>query len=101
MPQIVPNIDWIPGLQPRQNTRLAPVLLTLTFARLILNGARRFPYAILTPMALSLRVPRSTVEAALSLLWATGSISPLGRILNERVVRKRTLVVDVAWPSVR
>src|SRR5262245_51601795 len=75
--------------------RLVRTLTTVTFARLILNGARRFPYVILTPMSAALGVPRSTVEAALSAQWAIGAFSPLVGGPIDRFGRKRMMLVGM------
>ncbi|HVO41976.1 MAG TPA: MFS transporter [Aggregatilineales bacterium] len=75
--------------------RLAPALTVLTLARTVLNGARRFPYVILTPMAHALGVPRSTLEAALSLQWATGALSPIAGRTIERIGRKRVMLLGM------
>ncbi|MEP7285226.1 MAG: MFS transporter [Chloroflexota bacterium] len=77
------------------NTPLAPTLIALTLARLMINGARRFPYVILTPMAAALGVPRSTLEATLSVLWATGAISPFTGAFIDRIGRKRMMLIGV------
>jgi predicted MFS family arabinose efflux permease len=77
------------------SARLAPILIALTLARLTLNSARRFPYLILTPMAASLGVPRSTVETALSLEWATGALSPFAGRYTDRLGRKRIMLVGL------
>jgi predicted MFS family arabinose efflux permease len=75
--------------------RLAPTLAALTLARLMLNGARRFPYVILTPMAAALGVPRSTLETALSLEWATGAISPFAGPYIDRLGRKTIMLIGI------
>ncbi len=74
--------------------RLAPTLATLTFARLILNGMRRFPYLVLTPLAATLGVPRATLETVLSLTWVLSLISPLASPFIERG-RKRVMLVGL------
>jgi predicted MFS family arabinose efflux permease len=78
-----------------ESARLAPTLAALTLARLMLNGARRFPYVILTPMAAALGVPRVTLEAALSLEWATGAISPFAGPYIDRLGRKTMMLVGI------
>src|SRR5512135_1502517 len=80
--------------------RLVPTLAVLTFARLMLNGARRFPYIILTPMAAALGVPRSTVEAALSAQWAVGAFSPLAGNAIDRIGRKRMMLIGIGGLAV-
>lgn len=78
-----------------QSARLGPTLAALTLARLTLNSVRRFPYVILTPMAASLGVPRSTVEAALSFEWATGALSPFAGRYIDRLGRKRIMLAGI------
>ena len=80
--------------------RLVPTLAVVTFAKLMLNGARRFPYLILTPMAAALGVPRSTVEAALSAQWAVGIFSPLVGSAIDRVGRKRMMLIGMGGLTV-
>ena len=75
--------------------RLVPTLAVITFARLMLNGARRFPYIILTPMSVALGVPRSYVEAALSAQWAVGALSPLVGGPIDRLGRKRLMLIGM------
>jgi predicted MFS family arabinose efflux permease len=78
---------------PPKPIRLAPALVALTLARLVINGARRFPYAILTPLAASLSVPRAVLEQTLSAEWAAGALSPLvAGPAAERLGRKRTML---------
>lgn len=74
---------------------LAQILSTLTLARVVLNSARRFPYIVLTPLAAALGVPRSAVESALSLQWATGAISPLTGVYIDRIGRKRMMLLGM------
>lgn len=74
--------------------RLAPTLATLTFARLILNGMRRFPYLVLTPLSAALGVPRATLETVLSLTWVLSLISPFASPFIERG-RKRVMLVGI------
>ncbi len=81
--------------EPTGRAALAPSLAVLTLARLVLNGARRFPYVIMTPMAASLGVPRSTVETVLSLQWATGAISPFAGPYIDRIGRKRMMLLGM------
>src|SRR5258708_12353931 len=80
--------------------RLVPTLAVVTFAKIMLNGARRFPYLILTPMAAALGVPRSTVEAALSAQWAVGIFSPLVGSAIDRVGRKRMMLIGMGGLAV-
>lgn len=75
--------------------RLVPTVITITFARLMVNGVRRFPYVILTPMSAALGVPRSTVEAALSLGWLFGVASPLAGNAIDRFGRKRMMLLGI------
>jgi predicted MFS family arabinose efflux permease len=75
--------------------RLVPTVITVTFARLMINGARRFPYVILTPMSAALGVPRSTVEAALSVEWLLGILSPLTGNAIDRIGRKRMMLLSL------
>ncbi len=75
--------------------RLRSTLGALTLARLVVNGSRRFPYIILTPMAAALGVPRATLESALSLQWAVGVLSPLFGTLIERLGRKRVMLIGM------
>lgn len=82
--------------QPKISTRLAPALSALTLTRLVINGSRRFPYVILTPMAAALGVPRATLETALSLQWLVGAFSPIIGSLIERLGRKRIMLLGVA-----
>src|SRR5512146_3107783 len=79
----------------RSVARFAPLLGALLLARLMLNGARRFPYVILTPMSAALGVPRSTVEAALSAQWAVGIFSPLVGNAIDRFGRKRMMLIGM------
>src|SRR5579859_89527 len=72
--------------------RLSSTLAVLTFSRLMINAVRRFPYSILTPMAASLGVPRATLEAALSALWAMGIFSPIAGAAIDRMGRKRIML---------
>src|SRR5258706_11844335 len=81
-------------------TSLRSALSALVLARLMLNGARRFPYVILTPMAQSLGVPRAALESALSVLWAIGVISPFTGTLIDRVGRKRMMMFGVGCLAV-
>ncbi len=81
--------------QPQPGTPLAPLLGVLTLARIVITGSRRFPYVILTPMAAALSVPRSTLEAALSLQWAVGAFSPLAGSSIERLGRKRVMSIGL------
>ncbi len=67
----------------------------LTLSRVVLNGTRRFPYVILTPLAAALGVPRSVVESALSLQWATGAISPVAGVYIDRIGRKRMMLIGM------
>ncbi len=76
-------------------TRLATTLTVLTLPRLMLNGVRRFPYVILTPMAVALGVPRSTLEVALSIQWAVGMISPFSGLFIDRVGRKQMMLIGI------
>src|SRR5215472_5043453 len=80
--------------------RLVPTLAVATFASLMLNGTRRFPYIILTPMAAALGVPRSYVEAALSAQWAVGALSPLVGGPIDRVGRKRIMLLGTGGLAV-
>jgi MFS family permease len=80
--------------------RLVPTLAVVTFASLMLNGARRFPYIILTPMAAALGVPRAYVEAALSAQWAVGVLSPLVGGPIDRLGRKRIMLVGLGGLAV-
>lgn len=75
--------------------RLVPTVITVTFARVMINGVRRFPYGILTIMADKLHVDRSTLEAALSLEWLLGSLSPLAGPAIDRVGRKRMMLISL------
>jgi predicted MFS family arabinose efflux permease len=75
--------------------RLAPTLVALTLARLVINGSRRFLYFVLTPMAAALGVPRELLEQALALQWATGMLSPLTTPAGERFGRKRVMLVAI------
>ncbi len=77
-------------------TRLALTLAAFTLARLVLNASRRFPYIILTPMAAALGVPRSTVEGALSLEWASGAIGPVAGPYIDRLGRKRMMLIGMS-----
>jgi predicted MFS family arabinose efflux permease len=79
---------------------LGPMLFALTFTRLILNGLRRFPFLILTPMAQSLGVPRSTLEAVLSAMWATGVVSPFSGAYLDRIGRKRMMLFGVGLMAI-
>lgn len=76
--------------------RLALSLAAFTLARLVLNASRRFPYIILTPMAAALGVPRSTVEGALSLEWASGAIGPVAGPYIDRLGRKRMMLIGMS-----
>src|SRR5260221_8726278 len=84
-----------PSSANREDRSLRSTLTALVLARLMLNGARRFPYVILTPMAQSLGVPRATLENALSVLWATGAISPFAGAIIDRVGRKRMMMLGI------
>jgi predicted MFS family arabinose efflux permease len=75
--------------------RLVPTVITVTFARVMINGVRRFPYAILTIMADSLHVERSTLEAALSLEWLLGILSPLAGNAIDQFGRKRMMLFSL------
>ncbi len=88
---ITPTTPTNPDLQ----TPLAQILSTLTLARVVLNSARRFPYIVLTPLAAALGVPRSVVEEAMSLQWATGAISPFTGMYIDRVGRKRMMLLGM------
>lgn len=81
--------------EPMSRAALAPSLAVLTLARVVMNGARRFPYIIMTPMATALGVPRSTVETVLSLQWATGAISPFAGPYIDRIGRKRMMLLGM------
>ncbi len=81
-----------PTTPPRS---LAQILTTLTLARVVLNSARRFPYIVLTPLAAALGVPRSEVEAAMSLQWATGAVSPITGLYIDRIGRKRMMLIGL------
>src|SRR5260221_1432292 len=75
-----------------RETRLSSTLAVLTFSRLLINAVRRFPYSILTPMAAALGVPRATLEAALSALWAMSIFSPIAGTAADRIGRKRVML---------
>lgn len=86
------QVDLLPEAQPE--VRLTPMLAAITLTRLILNGIRRFPYTILTPMATALNVPRAALEQVLSLQFLIALLSPFAGGIIDRG-RKRIMLVMV------
>jgi MFS transporter, DHA1 family, inner membrane transport protein len=83
--------DAQPVLIKDEDRSLAAILAPLTLARLVLNGLRRFPYTVTTPMATALGVPRASLEQLLSLQFMIGLLSPfVGPIIDRG--RKRVML---------
>jgi predicted MFS family arabinose efflux permease len=79
-------------LEAEQQPRLAQTLTVMTLARLMINAVRRFPYVILTPMALALGKERSYLEFVLSAQWALTILSPFAGAYIDRIGRKRMML---------
>jgi DHA1 family inner membrane transport protein len=82
-------------LEEQPQARLAPILTVLTLARLMINGVRRFPYVILTPMAEALGMERAALEYVLSAQWAVTILSPFAGIFIDRIGRKRMMLIGL------
>jgi predicted MFS family arabinose efflux permease len=83
----------------RAERPLAAILAPLTLARLVLNGLRRFPYAVTTPMAAALGVPRASLEQLLSFQFLIGLFSPFVGSVIERG-RKRVMLTMIAFMTI-
>jgi predicted MFS family arabinose efflux permease len=75
--------------------RFVPTLIALTLARLVLNGVRRFPYVIFPSMVTALGVTPAVLQAALSLQWATGLLSPFAGPASDRLGRRRMMLLGI------
>jgi len=74
-----------------ESRNLAAILAPLTLARLVINGLRRFPYTVTTPMAAALGVPRASLEQLLSFQFMIGLFSPfVGPVIDRG--RKRIML---------
>jgi predicted MFS family arabinose efflux permease len=61
----------------------------------MLNGLRRFPYLILTPMAAALNLPRETVASMLSGVWFISLLGPFAGTAIDRSGRKRMMLIGM------
>ncbi len=73
--------------------KLITAVLALTFARLIINMTRRFPYPFLPEISRQLSVPLASVQGVMAIQSGIGLSSPLFGTLSERFGRKRILLV--------
>jgi predicted MFS family arabinose efflux permease len=81
------------AVQPVSPTRgLWSAVLTLTFARLVVNMTRRFTYAFVPGIARALSVPDAAVQAAISAQSGVALFSPLSGGLAERFGRKLVIM---------
>ncbi len=67
-------------------------LATLTFARLVINMTRRFPYPFLPAISRQLGVPLDSVQNVMGVNAGVGAGSPLLGPLGERYGRKRVIM---------
>lgn len=67
-------------------------ILALTFARLMINIGRRFPYPFLPALSRQMSVPLSSVQNVVAAYAGVGIASPLFGPLSEQYGRKRMLL---------
>lgn len=91
----IPNQSEKNPLEKQTQFRLAPILIVITLARLMINGVRRFPYVILTPMAVALNLSRADLEYVLSAQWALTILSPFAGAYIDRIGRKRMMLIGI------
>ena len=70
-------------------------LATLTFARLVIQMTRRFPYAFLPEISRQLRVPLDSVQNVMAVNAGVGIGSPLLGPIGERYGRKRVMMATL------
>lgn len=70
-------------------------MAAIVLCRLMLNGLRRFPYLILTPMAAALNLPRETVASMLSGVWFISLLGPFAGTAIDRSGRKRMMLIGM------
>src|SRR5690349_9998019 len=79
------------GLNNRGKTGVRE-LAALTFARLIVNMTRRFPYPFLPEISRQLSVPLESVQNVMAIQAGVGIGSPLLGPIGERYGRKRVMM---------
>lgn len=67
-------------------------IVTMTFARLVLNITRRFPYAFIPEISRQLSVPLEQVQNVMAVNAGVGMTSPLLGAVGERFGRKRVMM---------
>jgi predicted MFS family arabinose efflux permease len=72
-------------------------ILTLTFARLVINMGRRFPYPFLPEIARELSVPLDSVASVMAANAGIGIVSPLLGPVSERYGRKRVILGSLSF----
>ncbi len=75
-----------------QETNTVSEIANLTFARLVVNMTRRFPYPFLPEISRQLSVPLDTVQNVMAVNAGVGMTSPLLGALGERYGRKRVMM---------
>lgn len=68
-------------------------VLALTFGRLVVNMARRFPYPFAPEISRQLSVPVAGIQSLVALTAGLGMFSPLLSPLSERFGAKRAIIV--------
>ncbi|GAB4519943.1 MAG: MFS transporter [Anaerolineae bacterium] len=79
----------------RANRPIIQAALILTFSRLIVNMARRFPYAFIPAISRQLGVPLTSVQNVMALQAGIGVTSPLFGPLVQRYGPKRAMVIGL------
>ncbi len=80
----------------RDNKTLIFAVFILTFAKLVVNISRRFPYAFLPTISRQLGVPLASVQTVMATQAGIGISSPVFGPYVERYGRKRTLMFSLA-----
>lgn len=81
---------------PSEKTHTLRSILTLTFARLIVNITRRFSYPFLPEIARSFDVPLQQVQSVVAAQTGIGLGSPLTGSLADQIGRRRVMLSVLA-----
>lgn len=76
--------------------KLAPTLTAITFARLVINSLRRFPYVVLTPLTIAFGLPREYFEYAIALQLVVSLLASLLSSTFERFSKKHLMLVALS-----
>lgn len=87
-----PTKSASPAEDAQKTRTIVLAVLSITFARLVINMSRRFPYPFLPAISRQLAVPLGSVQSMMAAQAGIGLISPLFGPLAEHYGRKYILI---------